>query len=309
MAQVVLTPASSARLTDSDSDNDEHFGIRAIAHHKVCEEQRTSGGGGVGVYSGALSDADEHTPFPKADTDPETGRVMAKPKRARKVDRAKAIVPRASGGDYVMVSASPTPDHSTPVVLVSAARVKDMEHSATVETKLLESVKGLEQATGGAKCWCSTCKLYFKASKVIIKDEDPGFDWEGHLHFECFLCAQQLTEAAKDKGPRKPMFSSDIVRNLKRASENAWSQRKTAMEGHSRRARAKGWKDFLEQLEIDHPGESRTQLRTRIIQAADELSRSISDAFLALSKEKREKYREVFLKWQDRYDKGKVDRE
>ena len=144
---------------------------------------------------------------------------------------------------------------------------------------------------------------------MIIKDEDPGFDWEGHLHFECFLCAQQLTEAAKDKGPRKPMFSSDIVRNLKRASENAWSQRKTAMEGHSRRARAKGWKDFLEQLEIDHPGESRTQLRTRIIQAADELSRSISDAFLALSKEKREKYREVFLKWQDRYDKGKVDRE
>ena len=50
-------------------------------------------------------------------------------------------------------------------------------------------------------------------------------------------------------------------------------------------------------------------MRARIIQAADELSRSISDAFLVLSKEKREKYREVFLKWQDSYDKGMVDRE
>jgi hypothetical protein len=105
----------------------------------------------------------------------------------------------------------------------------------------------------------------------MIHAEDPGFDWQGSLGLKCQECTTI------------PEFKDLSFAKFRTACNRLWTQRKEAMGDMSKRMRITSWNQAKEDCEARHPGETKKQYRSRLMDAAMSILDTLMDAYQSLN--------------------------
>jgi hypothetical protein len=132
-------------------------------------------------------------------------------------------------------------------------------------------------------------------SDVWIGLDDPSMDWQGSLNLWCRECWHEQEED-KHKKWALPAW--------RKACKQQWLKRDNNNNEHfAKRVRSVAWETAKLDIEDQSPGESRKELRARLIRKSSRLAVTISASIQKLRLDQQEKVVKVMDHWVDEWEK------